>query len=397
MRSTRHLAVALLWAYANAAIRIPTPLAFRPLSKANYPPATTLESARTPTAPASFPLASRSLFGHQSVTVLSYLSLGLVSAGSIMLVKPVLAWKGALLVAGSVAMPAGMLVAQMVGPLGSGGFIAKQMGGRPADAWLTDLANEAADKVGVARPKQVFIVPAKEPNAFAAGLRERDTSVAVTEGLTRMLDRNELGAVMAHEMGHLRHKDVARNMHIAIAAAGLGGLYRAGRYILEASREERSSSKDDDDEKGSSTSVGLTLAAAGLAGQATAHLLRLGASRSAELAADAAAAQAYGPSSLASALKKIHAAPENDLHAGSGAAMAHAMFSAGGKGAPSRGRGPTFVLRKSNFLLDNKVGEKVRGFFRWSNGLMSTHPSLETRLKALGYEDDSDPPSVYYY
>ena len=50
----------------------------------------------------------------------------------------------------------------------------------------------------------------------------RDATVAVTDGLTSILTDDELRAVLAHEMGHVRHDDVQRNMHVAIAAIGLG-------------------------------------------------------------------------------------------------------------------------------------------------------------------------------
>ena len=113
-----------------------------------------------------------------------------------------------------------MLVVGQVLMLGGPG-VAKSLGGAPTeDRRLKELAAEAAAAVGVPEP-QVFEIKSSEPNAFAAsGFGTRDTTVAVTTGLREILTEAELGSVLAHEMGHLRHRDVARNMHVAAAAAG---------------------------------------------------------------------------------------------------------------------------------------------------------------------------------
>merc|ERR1719337_762584 len=123
-------------------------------------------------------------------------------------------------------------------------------------------------------------------------IRPRVTSPS-TKGLRQKLSTTEMKAVLAHEMGHLRHRDVSRNMHIAIAAAGLGGVYEAGRFLLDSSRRRGDKSSGDKDE-GSSAGIGLALMAGGFAAQAVAHLSQLAASRSSELQADLAAAEAFG-------------------------------------------------------------------------------------------------------
>ena len=94
-------------------------------------------------------------------------------------------------------------------------------------------------------------------------------------------------------MGHLRHHDVARNMHVAVAAAGLGGIYQAGRMLFDASlrptRPRKKESKDDKDKDESvgGAGLGLALMAGGLGAQAVAHLAQLAASRGSELQARA--------------------------------------------------------------------------------------------------------------
>jgi Zn-dependent protease with chaperone function len=93
-------------------------------------------------------------------------------------------------------------------------------------------------------------------------------------------------------------------MHVAIAAVGLGGVYEAGRMLLDAGRRKKGSKKGS--EKGDGAGLAMALMTAGLGTQAMAHLLRLFASRSAELRADEAAAKAFGAQTLINALQKIH-------------------------------------------------------------------------------------------
>ena len=109
-----------------------------------------------------------------------------------------------------------------------------------------------------------YIVPTKEPNAFAAG-RGRDRVVAVTQGLVDLLDRRELEAVVAHEVGHLKHGDTGRAAQAAAMLSGLSTAKRAGdRMLLANKRKEKSDA-----------SVAAALAAAGAASSAAGLLLRL--------------------------------------------------------------------------------------------------------------------------
>merc|ERR1719498_487266 len=125
------------------------------------------------------------------------------------------------------------------------------MGGVPADTVLMAMAREAAEAVGVQPPEAVFQIPASELNAFAASnLLARSTTVAVTSGLRSALTNDELKAVLAHEMGHLQSNDVVRNMHVAVATAGFGGVYNMGRWLLDSSQSESGKRKKKDDDDG---------------------------------------------------------------------------------------------------------------------------------------------------
>lgn len=280
-------------------------------------------------------------------------------------------------------VPVASLGAQLL-LFGGGTALAKRMGGVPAGSRLQGYAREAAEAVGVPPPKNVYEIRSNEPNAFAAGIWHDDTTVAVTSGLTELLSERELKAVLAHEMGHLRHRDVSRNMQVAVAAAGIGGVYEAGRIILDiSSRNARSEekSKKSKDEKGDGlASAGMTLMVAGLGTKGLAHLLRLGASRRAELAADRAAAEAFGADSLISALRKINegAKHHKDLRESStGRQLAFAMISDGH--SPHEGK----VTWRTQSPLSQPEGLTWSKVSKAFSKVLRTHPPIDERVEAL--------------
>merc|ERR1711907_627271 len=119
---------------------------------------------------------------------LSWAGLGVTTAGALYMAQP-LGWMGATLIGGSIAFPVAVLGTQLLF-CGGGAGIAKAMGGFPAGQRIVRLAHEAADAVGVPAPAHVYEVPAKEPNAFAAGLTTSSRTVAVTSGLDSLLNEN---------------------------------------------------------------------------------------------------------------------------------------------------------------------------------------------------------------
>lgn len=303
-----------------------------------------------------------------SVPALSYTGLAATTAGSIRLMTTALTgatWMPYALMAWTVGVPVVSVAAQLL-TLGGPG-VAKSMGGAPADETLCRLARKAADAVGVPPPQHVYMIDKQEPNAFAAsGFGSSATTVAVTRGLRDLLTVEELGAVLAHEVGHLKHRDVSRNMHVAIAISGLSGVYEAGRILLDSSsRSSRKSSSDKDKDNSGSVALGLGLMGLGLASQGVAHGIRLAASRTAELKADMAAAEAFGADSMISALRKIDAAagrrPADLRKSAAGKAYAFAML--------SDGSSPTTKKAVS-------VWSRVARAFR-------THPPLAERVEAL--------------
>ena len=357
------LLVALLISHVNAGLHMRIG-AHQPLS-----PVAASSKSVTPSPSLS---ASRRFF-LSALPAASYATLGCVGLAAVRLVQPVvLAWKGVQLLAGCIGLPMLRTLVPVLFMGGSGIF--KRLGVTQAPSWITALAKDAADAVGVSPPAHVFLIPGtKEPNAFATGFTDNDMSVAVTQGLVDVLDKNEIRAVLAHEMGHLQHRDVQHNMHIAIAAAGLGSVYEAGHMLLDAGRRKKGSKKRS--EKGDGSGLAIALMTAGPGTQAMTHLLRLFASRSAELRADEAAAKAFGAQTLINALQKIHreGARYSDLRSNAlGRQFAFAMISDGSlaSSAPAHSAPAAWMHR-------------VRNGFDKVAGLLRTHPTLEERVSAL--------------
>lgn len=322
-------------------------------------------------------------FHHVALPAATYAGLAAVTAGSVKVMGAAMtsaAWAPYALMGWCVGAPITILTAQLAKSGGAG--IAKDMGGVPADSYLTGLAHDAARALDVTPPENVYEIDRSEPNAFAAsGFGSKGTTVAITSGLRKALTSTELSAVLAHEMGHLRHRDVARNMHVAIASAGLGGVYEAGRMILESSRrsKKKSKGKDKEEDEGGAVMTGLALMGVGMGSQAIAHGVKLAVSRDAELRADLAAADAFGANALISALKKIDAAaakaPADLRSSAEGRKMAFAMISDG----PSQQAPSSRTPSTSESSWSSQLGRA----WRRASRLVRTHPPIEERIAAL--------------
>ena len=145
---------------------------------------------------------------------------------------------------------------------------------------------------------RLYITPDPQPNAFATGRNERRAAVAVTKGILQILDRDELRAVLAHELAHVRNRDILIS---SVAAAIAMGITFLARMVMWGAMF--GGGGDDDD--GGGNIFGL-LAMAILAPIA-ALLLQMAVSRSREFEADRTAARLIGAGEpLARALEKLH-------------------------------------------------------------------------------------------
>jgi heat shock protein HtpX len=159
-------------------------------------------------------------------------------------------------------------------------------------AMVDDLARQAE----VPMPK-VYIIPEESPNAFATGRNPEHAVVAVTQGILRLLTPTELKGVLAHEMGHVRNRDIL----IQSIAATLGGAIMVLADMARFSAMFGGSR----DEEGRGSNALATLLFAMLAPFA-AMLIQMAISRSREYIADETGARlSHNPESLANALEKL--------------------------------------------------------------------------------------------
>jgi heat shock protein HtpX len=160
------------------------------------------------------------------------------------------------------------------------------------------MVERLAKKAAIPMPR-VYIIPEDSPNAFATGRSPSKGAVAMTEGILRVLNRDELEGVIAHELGHIAHRDTLI-MTVAATISGalssLGNMAMWGMFL---------GGRSHDDEDGGSPVGGLV---AMIVAPFAAMLIQMAISRSREYLADEAAARYSGkPWALASALRKIEA------------------------------------------------------------------------------------------
>lgn len=165
---------------------------------------------------------------------------------------------------------------------------------------LHAIVDELAYRAGLPKPR-VAIVESPSPNAFATGRDPNHSLVAVTTGILQILDRDELLAVLAHELGHVRNRDI---LVTSIAATIAGAITMVAQMMQFAAFFGGLGGRNDD---GEGTSPLAALALIFLAPIA-ALVIQMAVSRSREYGADDTGAQIVGdPLALASALEKLEA------------------------------------------------------------------------------------------
>jgi heat shock protein HtpX len=162
-----------------------------------------------------------------------------------------------------------------------------------------NIVERLSQKVGLPMPK-VYLIPTDSPNAFATGRNPQHASVAVTQGILGLLNDEELEGVIAHELGHVRNRDIL----ISSIAATLAGAITYLAHIARFGMIFGGYGGDRDDRRGGGFAGLIMIFLAPLA----AMLIQLAVSRSREYGADDTGAHWTGnPYALASALAKIDA------------------------------------------------------------------------------------------
>lgn len=232
---------------------------------------------------------------------------------------------------------------------------------------LVNVVEEMAIASGLPKPR-IWLVPDEDPNAFATGRDAASAHVAVTAGLLHLLDRDELQAVIGHELGHVKNLDV-RLMTLLAALVGAVALVgdAMGRVMRGGGRVHvRSMARGRGGKKGGNPLLVVVLVLwilSWLLAPLVTRLLALGVSRKREYLADAMGAQfTRNPGALASALQKIeHAtAPTTSIKRGS-----------------------------AHLCIADPLGRRLTSQEGFLAELLGTHPPMAIRvakLKAMAYE-----------
>jgi heat shock protein HtpX len=162
---------------------------------------------------------------------------------------------------------------------------------------LYSIVRTLVQKAGMPMPK-VYIIPEDTPNAFATGRNPEHAVVAVTQGIMRLLSREELSGVISHELAHIRHRDMLTGSIVATIAGAISMLAQMAQWALLFG----GGSRRDDDEGGNPIAALIMMIVAPIA----AMLVQMAISRTREYDADAGGAKIAGnPSGLANALLKL--------------------------------------------------------------------------------------------
>jgi len=163
-----------------------------------------------------------------------------------------------------------------------------------------EVVERITQRQGLPMPK-IYVIPTDSPNAFATGRNPSHASVAVTQGILNLLDDEELEGVLAHELGHVRNRDILIS---SIAATLAGAITILARMAYWGALFGGMGGRDREDRGGGGLGALFMLILAPIA----AMLIQLAVSRSREYAADATGAHFTGnPYALARALEKLDA------------------------------------------------------------------------------------------
>ena len=219
----------------------------------------------------------------------------------------------------------------------------------PADPqtypWYQTMVQELSLKIGQPMPK-LFISPSPQPNAFATGRNPRHAAVCVNQGLIDLLDRDEMEAVLAHELSHVYNRDILIGTIAATIATAITFVARFALFF--------GGGRDED----SNPLASLLLV---FLAPVAAIIIQFAVTRSRETQADTSGAELSGkPLSLASALQKLEAGGRQRIRMG---------------GTPAE-TSPAFSQLYISAPFGGAVGRGLGSLFR-------THPTTEARVANL--------------
>jgi heat shock protein HtpX len=227
---------------------------------------------------------------------------------------------------------------------------AKEVDARSAPQFV-GIVGQLAARAGLPMPK-VYLIDSRHPNAFATGRNPQNAAVAATTGLLGILDKEEVAAVMAHELGHVRNRDT---LIMTMTATIAGAIAMVANFGFFFSNGERSNP--------------LAMIGAMLLAPFAALIAQLAISRTREYGADRAGAEICGnPRALASALAKLH----------HGAARVPSPVAARNPAAAALYIVPGGSGRDSLFSTHPDTGNRIAALQRIAGemGLMTRKPSV---------------------
>ena len=161
---------------------------------------------------------------------------------------------------------------------------------------LHAMIEELARNAGLPKPK-VYVMPGQTPNAFATGRNPEHAAIAVTEGLLQLLQRDELGGVIGHELGHIKNRDILISSIAAVMAGAISYLATMAQWAMIFGG-------GGNDDKGRSNLFAML--AMMIIAPLAAAIIQMAISRNREYLADATGAKICGhPISLANALQRL--------------------------------------------------------------------------------------------
>jgi len=209
---------------------------------------------------------------------------------------------------------------------------------------LHQTVRQITQAAGIPMPK-IYMIPSEQPNAFATGRNPEHAAVAVTQGIMRILDRDELAGVLAHEIAHVKNRDILIATIAATIAGAISMIANMAQWAMIFG-----GGRNDDREGGSHPIVMILMM---ILAPIAAMLVQMAISRTREYAADATgAALIRNPDALAKALEKIHRGTQTIPMESAEPATAHM------------------------FIMSPLTGGGVLSLF-------STHPPMEKRVAAL--------------
>jgi heat shock protein HtpX len=160
---------------------------------------------------------------------------------------------------------------------------------------LYRIVRHLSQKAGMPMPK-VYIIPDMSPNAFATGRNPKHAAVAATQGIMQLLTEDELAGVMAHELAHVRHRDILIGTIAATVAGAISYLATMAQWAMIFGGRRNG--------EGGNPFVAIVMM---IVAPLAAMLIQMAISRSREYAADEGGARLHGnPRALSSALRKLH-------------------------------------------------------------------------------------------